>query len=173
MFQGHFFMEIGQGGLCPSGVLRAPVHEKAHADTTEHAQYPDGVTMAHPAALLVSAHVQTLGQSGCDAPIIRLPIQPLAGGQTFRLAAGQQILGVGLVAQALAQNDRALSRSRKAGLLRVNDCRAKAADFLAAPILLLPRVRPLRGQRLRRGEKAAPVWAAVGPGSGAVLFGWP
>jgi hypothetical protein len=173
MFQAHFFVEVGQGSLGSFGVLRAPVHEETHTDAAEHGQNPDRVALAHPAAILVGAHVQALVQSGFDAPIITLPLQPLAGGQVFRRAAGQQILGVGLVAQALSQNDRTLGRSWKTGLLRVNDCRAQRADFLAAPILLRPRVRPLRRQRLWRGKKAAPVWAAVGPGSGAVLFGWP
>jgi len=172
MFQAHIFVEVGQGSLCPFWVLPAPVHEKAYADTAKHAQDPGGVAMAHPAAILVGAHVQTLVQSSFDAPISALLVQPLAGGQVFRRAACQQILGVGLVAQSLSQNDRALSRSRKACLLRVNECRAKAADFFAASILLLPRARPLRRQRLWRGKKAAPLWAAVGPGSGAVLFGW-
>lgn len=173
MFQAHFFVEVGQGSLCPFGVLRAPMQKKAYADAAKHAQDPGGVAMAHPAAILVGADVQTLVQSGFDAPIIALLLQPLAGGQVFGRAAGQQILRVGFVAQALAQNDRALGRCGEGGLLRVNGCRAESADFLAAPILLLPGVRPLRGQRLRRGEKAAPVWAAVEPGSGAVLFGWP
>jgi len=172
MFQAHFFVEVRQGGLGSLGVLSAPVHEEAHADAAKHAQDPGGVAMAHSAAILVGAHVQTLVQSGFDAPIFALLFQPLAGGQELRRAAGQQILGVGLVAQALAQKNRALGRSRKAGLLRVNEGRAQAADFLAAPILLLARARPLRRQRLWRGKKAAPVWAAAGPGSGAVLFGW-
>ena len=152
MFQAHFFVEVGQGSFCLFGVLCAPVHEKAHADAAKHAQDPGGVALAHSAAILVGAHVQALVQSRFDAPISALLEQPLAGGQVFRSSAGQQILGVGLVAQSLSQNDRALGRSRKAGLLRVNEGRAKAADFFAAPILLWPRVRPLRRQRLWRGR---------------------
>lgn len=173
MFQAHFFVEVGQGGLCPPGVLRAPVHEKAHADAAKHAQDPGGVAMAHPAAILVGTHVQTLVQSRFDAPITALRGQPLVRRPAFRLAAGQQILGLGPFAQALPQNDRALRGGRKAGLLRVNESRAQAADFCAAPILLFSRVGPLRRQRLWRGKKAAPVWAAAGPRSGAVPFGWP
>jgi hypothetical protein len=173
MFQAHFFVEIGQGRLGPFGVKAAPVHEKAHADAAEHAQQPDGVAMAHTAAILVGAHVQTLVQSGFDAPITTLHIQPLASVQAFGLAAGQQVLRFGLLAQALSENDRALGRPWKTGVFRVNGCRAQSANFFAAPILLPPRVRPTRRQRLWRGKKASPVQAAVGQGSGAVPFGWP
>ena len=146
MFQAHFLVEIGQGGLGPLGVLTAPVHEEAYGEAAEHTQDPDGVALADAAAILVGADVQTLVQSGFDAPIIALPRQPLAGGQAFGLAAGQQILRVGLIAQALSQNDGALGRARKTGLFRVNGCGAKRADFVATPIGLRPRVRPIRWQ---------------------------
>ena len=131
--------------------------------------------MAHPAAVLVGAHVQALVQSGFDAPIITLPLQPLAGGQSVRGARlVSKYWGSGWSPKPCRKGIvRTLGRSWKTGLLRVNDCRAERADFVAAPILLWPRVRPLRRQRLWRGKKAAPVWAAVGPASGAVLFGWP
>lgn len=80
MLQAHFFVEVGQGSLSPFEVLRAPVHEDTHTDAAEHAQDPDGVALAHPAAILVGADIQTLVQSGFAAPIIALLVQPLAGG---------------------------------------------------------------------------------------------
>lgn len=89
MFQAHFFMEIGQGRFGSFGVLRAPVHEEAHADASEHAQDPDGVAMAHTAAILVGTNIQTLVQSSFDAPIITLRVQPLAGRQSLRPATRQ------------------------------------------------------------------------------------
>lgn len=132
MFQAHFFMEIGQGRFGSFGVLRAPVHEEAHADASEHAQDPDGVAMAHTAAILVGTNIQTLVQSSFDAPIITLRVQPLAGRQSLRPATRQQILGLGLVAQTLTQNDRALGRSGKARLLWGNEDRAEGTVFFAA-----------------------------------------
>ena len=173
MFQAHFLVEIAQGGLGAPGVLTAPVHEEAYGDAAKHAQDPGGVAMADSDAILVGADVQTLMQSRFDAPIIALPRQPLVGGQALGLAAAQQVLRIRMLAQALSQNEGALGRSRKTGLFRVNDRGAKSADFCAAPIGLWPRMRPIGRQGCRRGKKAAPVGAAVGRGSGAVLSGWP
>ena len=60
VFQAHFFVEVGQGGFGPLGVLVAPVHEQTHADAAKHAQDPRGVAMAYAAAILIGADIQPL-----------------------------------------------------------------------------------------------------------------
>jgi hypothetical protein len=69
--------------------------------------------------------------------------QPLRNAQSLRRAAAQQILEVGFVAQALPQEDRALSGGGKAGLLRADGRGAEDADFKPPPILLRSGVRPM------------------------------
>jgi len=172
VFQAHFFMKIGQGGFGPLGVLIAPVHEQAHTDAAEHSQDPRGIAMAHAAAILSGADIQPLVQSGFDAPVSALRRQPLRGAQAFRGAAGQQILEVGLVAQALPENDRALRGGGKAGLLGADGRGAEGADFSPAPVFLRPGLRPVGRQGLGRGKKTAPGWAAAGPGFDAIPSGW-
>src|SRR2546425_1050970 len=128
--------------------------------------------MPHAAAILIGADIQPLMQSGFDAPVSALSRQPLSGTQPLRFAAAQQILDVGFVAQALAQDDRALSCGWKAGLLRADGRGAEGANFSPTPILLRPGLRPMGPQGNWRGKKAAPLRAAVWPRFGAVLSGW-
>jgi hypothetical protein len=57
--------------------------------------------MAHAAAILIGADIQSLVQSAFDAPVSALKHLPLRGRQVRRLTTGQQILEVGFLAQAL------------------------------------------------------------------------
>ena len=172
VFQAHFFVEVGQGRFGSFGGLPAPVHEEAYPEAAKHGQDPSSVAMAHAAAILIGADIQTLMQAGFNTPVIALQLLPLLGGQAGRFAAGQQILVVRRFAQALPQDDRALRGGGKAGLLRADGFRAKGADFGAVPVLFRPGVRPVRRQWLGRKKKAALVRAAVGPRFGAVPSGW-
>ena len=70
------------------------MHQEAHAEAAKHAQDPSGVAMAHAAAILIGADIQTLAQAGFDTPVIALQLFPLLGVQAGRLAAAQQILVV-------------------------------------------------------------------------------
>ena len=148
------------------------MHEEAYPEAAKHGQDPSSVAMAHAAAILIGADIQTLMQAGFNTPVIALQLLPLLGGQAGRFAAGQQILVVRRFAQALPQDDRALRGGGKAGLLRADGFRAKGADFGAVPVLFRPGVRPVRRQWLGRKKKAALVRAAVGPRFGAVPSGW-
>ena len=148
------------------------MHEEAHAEAAKHGQDPNGVAMAHAAAILMGADIQTLVQAGFDTPVIALQLFPLLGAQAGRFAAAQEILVVRCFAQALAQNDRTLRGGGKAGLLRADGRYAEGADFRAAPVLFRPGMRPVRRQRLGREKKAAPVGAAAGPRFGAIPSDW-
>ena len=76
--------------------------------------------MAHAAAILTGADIQTLVPAGFDTPVIALPLLPLLDAQAGRFAAAQEILGVRCFAQALPQDDRTLRGCGKAGLLRAD-----------------------------------------------------
>jgi len=165
-------VEIGQGRFGSFGGLLAPVHEEVHAEAAKHGQDPSGVAMAHAAAILIGADIQTLVQARFDSPVIALQLFALLGGQAGRLTAAQQILVVGGFTQALRQDDRTLLGGGKAGLIRADGHRTKGADFRVAAVLFWPGVRPVRRQRLRRGKEVAPVEAAVAPRFGPVLPSW-
>jgi len=79
MLQGHFVVEIGQGGFSPFGILPAPVDEKADANAPELAQDPHGVALAYAAAIFIGADIQALVQASFNAPIGTLRLQPLRG----------------------------------------------------------------------------------------------
>ena len=164
-------MEIGQGGFGTFGIFSTPVHEQADADAAEHAQHPDGVAMTHAAAIFISTDIQALVQAGFHAPITALGLQPLLGPERLGRAAGQQVLQIGFVAQALAQQGGALLGGRKAGLLGVDGLSAERAGFPPAPVLFLG-ARPVGRQRHRRGKKAARLRAVFGSRFAATVFDW-
>lgn len=128
--------------------------------------------MAHAAAILIGADIQTLVQAGFDASVSPLRRLPLRRVQAFGFATGEQILEVGFVSQALTENNRALRRGWKAGLFRADRRGAERADFSPASIFLGSGVRPVGRHRLWRGKKAAPLSAAAGPRSGATSSDW-
>ena len=111
--------------------------------------------MAHPAAVLIGADIQPLVQSGFDAPVSALRRQPLGGAQKIGWAAGEQKLNIGLLAQALPENDGALRGAGKAGLLRL----------MGAAQRVRISVRP----RLRSGPVCAH-WGGKGCGGGKKLL---
>ena len=137
------------------------MHEETYRDAAKHAEDPCGVSVAHSASILVGTHIQSLVQSAFDAPVSSLCQLPLSRVQSFRFPTGEQILQVTLVSQSSSEDNHALCCGWEAGLLRVDGGGAEGADSSPASIFLRSGVRPLWRQRLWRGKKAAPLWAAV------------
>jgi hypothetical protein len=51
---------MSQGLVLGFGVTRAPVHREADDQAAEHAQDPQGVGVADPAAVIIEGHTQAL-----------------------------------------------------------------------------------------------------------------
>ena len=135
--EAHRVVKIAEGGFGPFGVLTAPMHVEADAEATEHAEHPDGVAMAHAAAVFLGRDIQPLMQPIFDAPALAVELQPAGGVEPLRRRAAEQVHGFRLPRAHLAVQHGRLRRGRKANLLRADCLALQRAGFLPALILFL------------------------------------
>ena len=80
MFQAHFFVESGRVALARLRSFARQCMKRLTLMRRNMAKTQTALRWRTRLRSLVGAHVQALVQSGFDAPIITLPLQPLAGG---------------------------------------------------------------------------------------------
>jgi len=87
----HGCLEVGGCQILRMGLMRAPLHEEAVADTPEQTGHKHGVRMANPATIIVLGNVQTLVQAVFDAAKTRpVKLQPLPGVELLGFGAGNE-----------------------------------------------------------------------------------
>jgi len=91
MLLAHGGLEVGGGQIFRMGLMRAPLHEEAVADTPEQTGHEHGVRMANAATIIVMGNVQTLVQAVFNAAKARpVQLQPLLGIEPFGGSAGDE-----------------------------------------------------------------------------------
>ena len=75
------------------GPASAPVHEQAVGPAIEHAVDPDGFGTTQTAAVVVARGVEPGVQSGFDAPVVDIGVEPLGRGEFSLGPAGDQLDG--------------------------------------------------------------------------------
>lgn len=131
----HGVVEVAEGGSETLGALGAPVHEEADAQAAEHPEDPHGVALAHPAAVFLRRHIQTLVQPVFDAPAAAVELEPALRRQALRRRAAQQVDRFGLAGADLAVQDGGLRGGGKADRLGGDRPAQEGADFVPALIL--------------------------------------
>ena len=147
---GQSGLEIGGGDVVWATFVVAPLHEQAVTDAAHHAEEPDSVVMAHPAAVVVIRDIQALVEAVLDVPGLPVEAQPVLRIQARGLGAGHERHQFVFAALGLAQEQGGLLGQGKADLLTAEGLGANAAAFLAAFIDFLCTRR--RRRRLQRGE---------------------
>jgi hypothetical protein len=150
VFFGQSGLEIGGGYVVWAASVLTPLHEKAVTETTHHAEHPDPIVIAHPAAVVVVRDIQALVQTALDVPCLPVQTQPMLRIQARGLGAGDQRHQFGFAALGLAQEQGGLFSQGKAGLLTADGLGEDAAAFVA-PFIDFLRAR-LGWRRFPRGE---------------------
>lgn len=149
-------MILVHGGLKISGGLifrvflaLRPCHEKAVAQSAEHAHGPEAGRFADAATVVVVGDVQALVHR-FDSPVASVELEPFLGREFVGLRAGDQADLFVLAAGALAQQAGGLGRQREEGLFGRDESGAEGATFVAA--LVFFQRAALGGRGLLRGE---------------------
>src|SRR5665213_1373334 len=86
----HVGEKVGGGFVVGFGLLAAPVHEEAVAETTKHANDQHGMGPTDAAEVVVRGDIEALMQAGFDPPGGAIEAEPLLGAQFFGRQAGDQ-----------------------------------------------------------------------------------
>ena len=159
VFQSHFIVKIWEAEPFFLWVTSHPFAKETDAETAEHAQEPDGLTIFDATPIFVGRNVEPLMQTIFDTPVLALEFEPFWRLQM--LTTGQHINGFWFSATGLARQFAHLCRSWKTDLFGGYRAGADGAFFITAAILLMS-LRGILGRRLR--GKRPPVWRSSGFG---------
>ena len=146
----HGGLEIGKRLVLGLWMACAPVHEEADDQPAEHAQDPQRVGAADPAAVIIEGDIQALMGAIFNAPSLSVGFEPLRSGELRGTQVGDEADGFILASDMLPGQQGDLGGEGEPDVFRGDGLADQGAAFGNPPILF--EGAGLAGGRLQRGK---------------------